>query len=241
MMFATAEEKLTMRFVCLSPRYSTTIGIAYQWYLLYLCGRFHWSIGRLLGKPPWRALMHPSILHWPLTLSSQPLQMHVLLKFYETSPTKSRDDRCKETLETMGASILLGGLTTFLGVIPLVFSTTKIFFTVFLAFFGMVALGVTHGLILMPVVLSLVGPTTGIQAYEEGVTTFETDIGGGSGDLVAELRAIEAEAMKRESDGVNVSGVLRDDTETNHGDAPEEGPPEEEAPSKRQTLTQFMV
>lgn len=71
----------------------------------------------------------------------------------------------KETLETMGASILVGGLSTFLGVIPLAFSTSAILRTVFTAFFAMVTLGLTHGLILLPVVLSLVGPLVCIQPH----------------------------------------------------------------------------
>ena len=82
------------------------------------------------------------------------------MRYYETSPTKTRDERVKETLETMGTSILLGGLTTFLGVVPLCFSTTRIFMIVFLSFLAMVLLGLIHGLVLLPVILSLVGPTT---------------------------------------------------------------------------------
>jgi hypothetical protein len=58
----------------------------------------------------------------------------------------------------MGASMFVGGVTTFLSVCPLVFSTTYIFMTVFWAFVGIVLLGFTHGLILLPVVLSLIGP-----------------------------------------------------------------------------------
>ena len=52
--------------------------------------------------------------------------MHILLRFYESEGT-TRNDKVKETLETMGASILLGAFTTFLGVIPLALSSTKIF------------------------------------------------------------------------------------------------------------------
>lgn len=52
--------------------------------------------------------------------------MHILLRYYE-SKGKTRHAKVKETLETMGASILLGGFTTWLGVIPLAFSSTKIF------------------------------------------------------------------------------------------------------------------
>jgi hypothetical protein len=58
----------------------------------------------------------------------------------------------------MGASILLGGATTFLGVIPLAFSTTTVFMVVFKSFLAMVCLGCGVGLILLPVLLSLVGP-----------------------------------------------------------------------------------
>ena len=52
--------------------------------------------------------------------------MHILLRYYESNGT-TRHEKVKETLETMGASILLGAFTTFLGVIPLAFSTTLIF------------------------------------------------------------------------------------------------------------------
>ena len=55
--------------------------------------------------------------------------MHILLRYYE-SKGKTRHEKVKETLETMGSSILLGGFTTWLGVIPMALSTTKIFMTV---------------------------------------------------------------------------------------------------------------
>ena len=58
----------------------------------------------------------------------------------------------------MGASVLLGGATTFLGVMPLAFSSTTVFMVVFKSFLAMVCLGCGVGLILLPVVLSLVGP-----------------------------------------------------------------------------------
>ena len=85
--------------------------------------------------------------------------MHVLLRYFESRPDQTREARVKETLRTMGASIMVGGFTTLLGVLPLVLSKLEIFLTVFYAFFAMIALGLTHGLILLPVVLSYVGPT----------------------------------------------------------------------------------
>jgi len=84
--------------------------------------------------------------------------MHVLLRYYE-SEAVTRVEKVKDTLRTMGVSILIGGTSTFLAVIPLAFSTSTIIGTVFTAFFVMVTLGVGHGLIFLPVVLSFVGPT----------------------------------------------------------------------------------
>lgn len=52
--------------------------------------------------------------------------MHILLRYYETEGT-TREAKVKETLETMGASMMLGGFTTWVGVIPMAFSSTKIF------------------------------------------------------------------------------------------------------------------
>ena len=88
--------------------------------------------------------------------------MHILLRYYETTG-KTRHEKVKETLETMGASILLGGLTTFIGVIPLAFSTTTIFMVVFKSFLAMVCLGCGVGLTLLPVLLSLIGPVVSAQ------------------------------------------------------------------------------
>lgn len=82
--------------------------------------------------------------------------MHILLRYYE-SEFETREEKVKDALGTMGASILVGGLSTFLGVTPLIFSSSEIFSTICLAFLAMVFLGVTHGLILLPVILSYVG------------------------------------------------------------------------------------
>jgi uncharacterized membrane protein YdfJ with MMPL/SSD domain len=84
---------------------------------------------------------------------------HVLLRYNE-STYKTREGRVKDTLETIGSSIFLGGFSTFLGVIPLAFSTSTVLRTVFTSLVAMVVLSLSHGLILLPVVLSVVGPYT---------------------------------------------------------------------------------
>jgi Niemann-Pick C1 protein len=107
--------------------------------------------------------------------------LHILLRFYECSGT--RDEKVRETLRTMGSSILIGAISTFLGIIPLGFSTSEIFSTIFIAFIGLVILGSTHGLIFLPVVLSMVGPVESIRKSEpselkdtsDGLQTDEQD------------------------------------------------------------------
>jgi uncharacterized membrane protein YdfJ with MMPL/SSD domain len=82
--------------------------------------------------------------------------LHVLFRYYEVPG--NRHDKTIELLRTMGASVLLGGTTTFLGIIPLLFSVSDVFATVFYTFLGIVVLGMGHGLILLPVLLSTFGP-----------------------------------------------------------------------------------
>lgn len=41
---------------------------------------------------------------------------------------------------------------------PLIFSTSTVLFTILVAFLGLSTLGVGHGLILLPVILSTIGP-----------------------------------------------------------------------------------
>jgi len=84
--------------------------------------------------------------------------MHVVIKYFE-SKKMSREAKVKDTLNTIGSSVLIGGLSTFLGIIPLAFSTSEIFWSIFVIFVGLVILGCAHGLILLPVILSYVGPT----------------------------------------------------------------------------------
>ncbi|CAB9512413.1 Pick C1-like protein 1 [Seminavis robusta] len=84
--------------------------------------------------------------------------MHMLLKYYE-SHERTREEKVRDTLVTMGPSILVGGLSTCLGVVPLAFSGNDVNKVVFTSFFAMVTLGFVHGLIFLPVILSMVGPT----------------------------------------------------------------------------------
>ena len=113
----------------------------------------------LLGVMQWAGVHVNAVSYIALVMSIGLLVdfiLHVLLRYYESSG--NREEKVVEMMRTMGASVLIGGISTFMGTLPLAFSTSTIFYTIFIAFVGLVTLGVGHGLILLPVVLSLVGP-----------------------------------------------------------------------------------
>jgi len=112
----------------------------------------------MLGVLQWAGISINAVSYIILAMSIGLLVdflMHILLRYYELPGT--RQERVVETLRTMGSSVLLGGITTFLGTVPLSFSVSHIFYTVFVSFVAIVGLGITHGLILLPVILASIG------------------------------------------------------------------------------------
>jgi predicted RND superfamily exporter protein len=83
--------------------------------------------------------------------------MHILFRYYE-SPCATREGKVKDTLQTMGSSVVTGGISTFLGVLPLIAASSTLMTTLFYGFWGMVIVGCSHGAILLPVILSFIGP-----------------------------------------------------------------------------------
>ena len=76
--------------------------------------------------------------------------VHIVLRFLESKET-SREAKVIDTLCSMGSSVFVGGVSTLLGVIPLCFSSTDVFFTIFIIFCGLVVLGMFNGLAVLPV------------------------------------------------------------------------------------------
>lgn len=79
----------------------------------------------------------------------------------------NRDRRVTETLADMGAAVLCGATSTFLAVAVLLGSSSYVFEVLSTQFALTVALGVSHGLILLPVLLSLFGPKAFAGAEKE--------------------------------------------------------------------------
>lgn len=83
--------------------------------------------------------------------------MHIVHAYYETS-APTREAKVHTVMMTMGSSLLVAGCSTLFGTMLLVFGSSTMCYITFLTFVGVVSLGVSHSLILIPVLLSLIGP-----------------------------------------------------------------------------------
>jgi len=77
---------------------------------------------------------------------------------YMSEENKSPDERIRSSLYALGLPIIQGALSTILGVLGLAFAPCYAYVTFFKMIFLVIFLGAMHGLILLPVLLSLFGP-----------------------------------------------------------------------------------
>ena len=77
---------------------------------------------------------------------------------YMSVEDKSPDQKISASLFALGLPIIQGAMSTVLGVIGLAFAPSYLFITFFKMIFLVILLGALHGLILLPVLLSLFGP-----------------------------------------------------------------------------------
>uniref|UniRef100_A0A0K2U8Y5 SSD domain-containing protein n=1 Tax=Lepeophtheirus salmonis TaxID=72036 RepID=A0A0K2U8Y5_LEPSM len=70
----------------------------------------------------------------------------------------SRDQRIVKALTNIGPAVMNGGISTFLAFCLLCGSSSHVFITFFKVFFLVVTFGLFHGLVFLPVILSLIGP-----------------------------------------------------------------------------------
>lgn len=83
--------------------------------------------------------------------------VHITHRFL--SEHGSRDERVVSTLQNIGPAVFNGGFSTFLAFILLAGSKSHVFSSFFKIFFLVVTFGLYHGLVFLPVILSLFGPS----------------------------------------------------------------------------------
>lgn len=83
--------------------------------------------------------------------------IHIMHKFLSTDGD-SKLERVQATMKEIGMPVLLGGLTTVLGVVPLAFASSTIFRTFFAMLFGTALFGVFIGMVVVPIALIYTGP-----------------------------------------------------------------------------------
>lgn len=74
-----------------------------------------------------------------------------------TGAVVHRAKRVQSALGQMGVSIVLGGVTTFVGVLPCAFAGSEVFRVFFHMFIDIIVFGLLHGLILVPILLCAIG------------------------------------------------------------------------------------
>ncbi|CAM9909842.1 unnamed protein product [Choristocarpus tenellus] len=85
--------------------------------------------------------------------------VHVLHFFLHQDPALSKHDRIVLALGEIGPSVLLGASTTFIGIIPMAFASNTIFRVFFRMFLCIITFGVFHGLVFIPVAISILPDT----------------------------------------------------------------------------------
>merc|ERR1712157_611177 len=81
---------------------------------------------------------------------------------YVLSKRETRNEKVVDALNRVGASVFNGAFSTFLAVAAMGASQTYVFRVFFRQFFLVTLLGGVHGLIVLPALLSIIGPTKAV-------------------------------------------------------------------------------
>ncbi|KOC68201.1 Patched domain-containing protein 3, partial [Habropoda laboriosa] len=96
---------------------------------------------------------------------------HMGLEFLRTKGSKN--ERAIATLSIIGPAVFNGGLSTFLAFVLLGSSEAYLFSTFFKLFTCVVIFGLFHGLLFLPVILSILGPEQGVGKEKKETVTRE--------------------------------------------------------------------
>ncbi|WAQ97489.1 PTHD3-like protein [Mya arenaria] len=108
--------------------------------------------------------------HWGLTLSSITM-IHLIMSVgfsidytahichaFMVAEGKTREEKAQQALKTAGAPIFNGAISSLIGIIMLSIAKSYIFQSFFQVMFLVIAIGLCHSVLFLPVVLSFIGP-----------------------------------------------------------------------------------
>ena len=90
-----------------------------------------------------------------------------------TEATGTRNERAQKAVLEMGTAVIHGAFSTFLAVLVLASSKSYIFRVFFKQFFGICLFGVFHGLVFLPVLMSVAGPPSRVAQPPKGAKDVE--------------------------------------------------------------------
>mmetsp|Transcript_16582 Transcript_16582/g.36034 ORF Transcript_16582/g.36034 Transcript_16582/m.36034 type:complete len:965 (+) Transcript_16582:64-2958(+) len=109
-----------------------------------------------------------------------------------------RRDRVQEALRALGPPVLHAGISTFLAIFVLIGAKSFIFRVFFRCFLLIILLGLAHGFMFVPVILSFIGPRSFFRS--------EAQKAGAEDALVEQLLGDTGEKADVPSDGKNLAG-----------------------------------
>jgi len=95
--------------------------------------------------------------------------VHIAHAFLYSEGT--RQERANHAIRLIGMAVFNGGITTFLALFFCSFSSAHVFQTFFKVFCLTVIFGLFHGLVLLPVLLSIIGPASSVKSDASSIAT----------------------------------------------------------------------
>ncbi|CBJ26534.1 conserved unknown protein [Ectocarpus siliculosus] len=104
--------------------------------------------------------------------------VHIVHYFLHQDPSIPKDARIAEALGEIGPSVMVGAATTFLGIMPLAFANNVIFRVFFKMFLVIISFGFFHGVVFIPVLLSMLPDRlVSHSGHEEGTASITRHTG----------------------------------------------------------------
>ncbi|KAJ6226645.1 patched domain-containing protein [Anaeramoeba flamelloides] len=117
-------------------------------------------------------------------------------------PAENRQLRATRAITEIGSSVVLGGITTFIGLSPvLIFANSDLFRIIVKIIYATIILGLLHGFVLLPILLTIIGPQTflnGGEEKEKDTENFDSEGEKSSEDSLLDEHQIPLDEMKDE-------------------------------------------